>query len=62
MSERTEATIAAELREVERYLTAAPPHSGAGARDALLARRDRLQRELSALRARRERLGRQDEA
>jgi hypothetical protein len=53
VSERTEATIAAELREVERYLAAAPPHSGAGARDALLARRDRLQRELATVRAHR---------
>jgi hypothetical protein len=51
VTERTEATIAAELREVERYLLAAPPH--AGARDALLTRRDRLQRELATLRTRR---------
>jgi hypothetical protein len=55
VSERTEATITAELRELERYLTAAPPHSGAGAREALLARRDRLQRELAAVRAARQR-------
>jgi hypothetical protein len=53
VSERTEATVAAELREVERYLASSPPHSGAGAREALLARRDRLERELAALRARR---------
>jgi hypothetical protein len=55
VSERTEATITAELRELERYLTAAPPHAGAGARETLLARRDRLQRELAAVRAARER-------
>jgi hypothetical protein len=48
--ERTEATVLAELREVERYLTEAPPHSGHGAREALQARRDRLQRELRELR------------
>jgi hypothetical protein len=53
VTERTEATIAAELREVERYLLAAPPHAGAGAREALLSRRDRLQRELATLRTRR---------
>jgi hypothetical protein len=53
VSERTEATVTAELREVERYLTSAPPHSGTGAREALLARRDRLQRELAGLRDRR---------
>jgi hypothetical protein len=58
VSERTEATVVAELREVERYLLAAPPHAGAGAREALLGRRDRLQRELARLRsARRERGG-----
>jgi hypothetical protein len=55
VSERTEATIAAELRELERYLSAAPPHSGAGARESLLARRDRLQRELATVRAARQR-------
>jgi hypothetical protein len=55
VSERTEATVAAELREVERYLASSPPHSGAGAREALLARRDRLQRELATLRTRRRR-------
>jgi hypothetical protein len=55
VSGRTEATIAAELREVERYLLAAPPHAGAGAREALLARRDRLQRELAAVRDRQHR-------
>jgi hypothetical protein len=54
VTERTEATIAAELREVERYLLAVPPHAGAGARDGLLARRDRLQRELATLRSRRQ--------
>jgi hypothetical protein len=53
VTERTEATIAAELREVERYLLSAPPHAGAGARESLLARRDRLQRELTTVRARR---------
>jgi hypothetical protein len=54
VTQRTEATIAAELREVERHLLAAPPHAGAGARESLLARRDRLQRELAATRSRRE--------
>jgi uncharacterized protein (DUF2236 family) len=54
VTQRTEATIAAELREVERYLQAAPPHAGAGVRESLLARRDRLQRELAATRSRRE--------
>jgi chromosome condensin MukBEF ATPase and DNA-binding subunit MukB len=57
VTERTEATIAAELREVERYLRSAPPHAGAGAREALLARRDRLQRELATTRSRREERG-----
>jgi hypothetical protein len=49
--DRSEATVLAELREVERYLIEAPPHSGHGAREALQARRDRLQRELRELRA-----------
>jgi hypothetical protein len=57
VTQRTEATIAAELQEVERYLRSAPPHAGAGARESLLARRDRLQRELAATRARREERG-----
>jgi hypothetical protein len=53
VTERTEATIAAELREVEHHLLSAPPHAGAGARESLLVRRDRLQRELARVRARR---------
>lgn len=50
--ERSITTVAAELADVERYLTEVPPHSGGG-REHLAQRREALQRELSALRARR---------
>lgn len=48
--DRSEATVLAELRDVERHLRELPPHSGATGRDDLAARRERLQRELAALR------------
>lgn len=48
--ERTESVILAELRDVERYLADVPPHSGSTGREDLTARRERLQRELDALR------------
>lgn len=51
---RTEATVLAELRDVERYLAELPPHSSAAGREDLAARRDRLQRELAEIRSRRE--------
>ncbi|MEX1178540.1 MAG: hypothetical protein WEB09_08765 [Nitriliruptor sp.] len=47
---RTRAAVAAELADVERYLTEVPPHSGGG-REHLASRRAALQRELAALRA-----------
>lgn len=52
--DRTEATILAELRDVERYLADVPPHSSAAGREDLTARRERLQRELAAVRRGRE--------
>lgn len=48
--ERTESVILAELRDVERYLADVPPHSGSTGREDLTARRERLQRELDAVR------------
>lgn len=51
---RTEATILAELREVERFLAELPPHSSASGREDLSGRRERLQRELAETRRRRE--------
>lgn len=47
--QRTRAVVAAELTDVERYLSEVPPHQGGG-RDALERRRAALQRELAALR------------
>ncbi|WP_052666913.1 hypothetical protein [Nitriliruptor alkaliphilus] len=46
---RTLTVVAAELADVERYLTEVPPHSGGG-RATLERRRAILQRELTALR------------
>jgi hypothetical protein len=46
---RTRAVVAAELADVERYLTEVPPHQSGG-RDALERRRAALQRELATLR------------
>jgi hypothetical protein len=51
---RTVAAILAELREVERHLAEAPPHSGTGVRDDLARRRDALQRELARARTNRD--------
>lgn len=48
--DRTEATIRAELGDVERFLRELPPHSSASGREDLTARRERLQRELARLR------------
>jgi hypothetical protein len=42
--------IAAELAEVRRHLVDAPPHHGAGVRDALRDRAAALERELDAAR------------
>lgn len=53
-NDRSEATILAELRDVERFLAELPPHSSAAGRDDLTARHERLQRELAAVRRRRE--------
>jgi hypothetical protein len=47
---RTRAVVAAELADLERYLTEVPPHQSGG-RDALERRRAALQRELTALRS-----------
>lgn len=51
MSARSIGTIEAELRDVERHLTDAPPHSASGLRDELQARAARLRRELAEARA-----------
>jgi hypothetical protein len=46
---RTRAVVAAELADLERYLTEVPPHQSGG-RDTLERRRAALQRELAGLR------------
>lgn len=55
MSDATEhrpiATILAEIRDVERFLTDVPPHTGQGTRVDLQGRLDRLRRELAAARS-----------
>lgn len=51
MSGRSIGTIEAELRDVERHLADAPPHSASGLRDELQARAARLRRELAEARA-----------
>ena len=51
MNTRPITKIEAELRDVERHLTDAPPHSASGLRDELQARAARLRRELSEARA-----------
>lgn len=48
---RPVATILAEIRDVERFLTDVPPHTGQGTRVDLQSRLDRLRRELAAARA-----------
>jgi hypothetical protein len=50
--ERSPATIAAELADLERYLRETPPHNEGGVRGRLEQRRTTLQRELAAARAR----------
>ncbi|MFU8841708.1 MAG: hypothetical protein ACNA8R_13470 [Nitriliruptoraceae bacterium] len=45
--ERSAAVIRAELADLERFLAETPPHHGAGVREALQARRTRLQQELA---------------
>jgi hypothetical protein len=45
--ERSPAVIRAELADLERFLAETPPHHGAGVREALQARRTRLQQELA---------------
>lgn len=52
--DRSEATVLAELRDVERFLAEVPPHSSATGREDLAARRERLQRELARLRLHRD--------
>ncbi len=47
---RSPAAILADIRDVERFLTDVPPHTGQGTRPDLQARLDRLQRELRAAR------------
>ena len=46
---RDRATVSNEIREIERYLVDAPPHSGQGHRTELRAKLDRLKRELAAI-------------
>jgi hypothetical protein len=49
-SDRTEAVVLAELRDVERHLREVPPHHSGGG-DDLAARADTLRRELARLRS-----------
>lgn|GEM_PF-5769657 len=51
--QRSEATVLAELAEVERHLREVPPHHGGGTA-TLRDQADRLRRELASLRAARE--------
>jgi hypothetical protein len=50
--DRSPATVAAELADLDRYLRETPPHNDGGVRGRLEQRRTTLQRELAAARAR----------